>query len=128
MQIYKVVLIGVGGAVGTLARYGLGGAVHSAVSRSVFPFGTLIINLLGCLIMGYLQGLFVDRWILREDYRLALLVGFLGGFTTFSSYGWETTSMLQDHQFVRAGVNVLVSNVVGIGLVMAGFALSRVKL
>ena len=124
---FKLLLIAIGGAVGTLARYGLGGFVHNT-TKTLFQLGTLIINLLGCLVMGYLQGLFLDRWILREEFRVALLVGFLGGFTTFSSYGWETASMLQDADFFRAGTYVVLSNVVGIGLVMAGFALSRLKL
>ncbi len=121
----KLLLIALGGALGTLARYGTGTLLRSVTERTAFPYGTLAVNLLGCLIIGYLQGLFADRWLVREEYRVAMLVGILGGFTTFSSYGWETTAMMQDGQMLRAGMNLLANNVLGIGLVMVGYALSR---
>ena len=78
----KLLFIALGGAVGTLARYGTVTLLRSASERNSFPVGTLVVNLLGCLIIGYLHGLFADRWIVREDIRLALFVGFLGRYTT----------------------------------------------
>lgn len=123
---YKLLLIAVGGALGTLARYGTVEAVHRVVDRNAFPYGTVIVNLIGCFVIGYLQGLFLDRWTLRPEYRLMLLVGFLGGFTTFSSFGWDTMKLLQEQHYIRATVNVLASNVGGIALVIGGYALARV--
>lgn len=122
----KLLLIALGGAIGALARYGTGTLLRDVTERTAFPYGTLAVNLLGCLIIGYLQGLFADRWLVREDLRVAMLVGVLGGYTTFSTFGFETAAMLQDGQMRRAGMNLLANNVLGIGLVMVGYALSRV--
>lgn len=118
---YKILLIGIAGAVGTLARYGTQSAMAPLSER--FPYGTLTANLLGCLLIGLLQALFADRMLIRPEYRVAILVGFLGGYTTFSTFGWETAALLQDSQNLRAAVNVLLSNVAGIFMVMAGYAI-----
>jgi CrcB protein len=121
---WKLLWIAIGGAVGTLARYETGTALARFSAR--FPFGTLAVNLIGCFIMGYLQGLFLDR-VIKPELRLALLVGFLGGYTTFSSFGWETTAFLHDGQYARAAMNFLANNVIGIGLVLVGYALARAR-
>jgi len=73
------------------------------------------------------SGLIADRWLIREEYRLAIVVGILGGFTTFSSFGWDTTEMLREGQVFRAATNVIVQNVAGIALVFAGYALVRMR-
>jgi CrcB protein len=121
----KLVLIAAGGAVGTLARYGTSSALIRVTERVGFPFGTLAVNLVGCFLIGYLNGLFLERLTVRPEYRLMLIVGFLGGYTTFSSFGWETASLLRDQQYARATVNLLVSNVLGIALVVLGYGLGR---
>ena len=115
---YKLLLIAIGGALGTLARYGTTSALQPISSR--FPWGTLAVNLLGCFVIGLLQGV-AERGLLAPQYRVPMLVGFLGGYTTFSTFGWETASFLQDGQFVRAGLNVLGNNVIGVVLVMLGY-------
>jgi CrcB protein len=120
-DMFKLLLIAVGGAVGTLARYGT-----STVLRPLsegFPYGTLAVNLLGCLVIGFLQALLLERVLLREEYRIAILVGFLGGYTTFSTFGWETMSMLQDAQYWRASANLIANNVGGVVMVIAGYAI-----
>jgi CrcB protein len=121
----KLLLIGFGGAAGTLARYGTSMAMVRLTQRAGFPLGTLAINLIGCLLVGYLNGLFLERFVVRPEFRLMLLVGFLGGFTTFSTFGWETATLLRDGQYVRAALNLLLSNVLGVGLVVVGYACGR---
>jgi CrcB protein len=118
---FKLLLIAIGGAVGTLARYGTSTAMMPWSER--FPWGTLTVNLVGCFIMGCLQGMFAERWMIRPEYQAAILVGFLGGLTTFSSYGWESFAFMQAGQFWRAGANILLNNVAGIVLVLLGYGL-----
>jgi CrcB protein len=114
-----------GGAAGTLARYGTSLALARAGHRAGFPFGTFAVNLLGCLLIGYLSGAFLERIAVRPEYRAMLLVGFLGGFTTFSTFGWEVASMLREQQFARAIAYLLLSNVAGVALVVCGYAWGR---
>src|SRR5688572_6546639 len=120
-----VLLIAAGGAAGTLARYGTSVALARTGQRSGFPLGTLTVNLLGCLLIGYLNGLFLDRASVRPEYRAMLFVGFLGGYTTFSTFGWEVAAMLRDQQYGRAIAYLAVSNVVGVLLVVGGYAWAR---
>ncbi len=120
---HKLLLIALGGAVGTLARYGTHVLSRGLGERASFPIGTLIVNLLGCFVIGYTHGLLIDR--VREEYRLAIVVGFLGGFTTFSTFAWDTAGLLRDGQTTRAMINVVASNALGIALVFVGHSLSR---
>jgi CrcB protein len=120
----NLILIAVGGAVGSLARYGTQMAFDRPTVRSGFPIGTLIANLLGCLLVGYIHGLLADK-VLREEMRFLLVVGFLGGFTTFSSYGWETFERLRTGHGMTAVLYLVMSNALAIVLVAAGYQLSR---
>jgi CrcB protein len=120
----KLFLIALGGAVGSVARFGTQMAFDRQTLRSGFPIGTLFANLLGCLLVGYVSGLLADK-LLREEMRYLVVVGFLGGYTTFSSYGWETFAKMQSGHWLTAVTYVLVSNVVAIVLVLAGYQLSR---
>ena len=119
----KIIILSLGGAIGTVLRYGLSGAVHN-LTRGVFPYGTLTVNLVGCLVIGLLWGTF-ERFAFSPQLRLFVFVGVLGGFTTFSSFGLETFGLLRDGE-LRLGLwNMLLSNVFGIALVYLGFVLSR---
>jgi fluoride exporter len=120
----RMLLIALGGAVGSIARYGTGTLLLSPTERTGFPWGTLAVNLVGCLLIGYLNGLITDG-LLRAEYRFLVVIGFLGGYTTFSSFGWETAALLRDGQYARAIFYVLGNNVTGVLLVVLGYALSR---
>jgi CrcB protein len=124
-KLLPVVLIALGGAAGTLARYGVSLACARPAARLGFPVATVAVNLLGCFLIGLLNGLFADRVTVRPEVRAALVVGFLGGFTTFSSYAWETATLLEKRETFRFAANVLASNVAGVLCAMLGYALGR---
>lgn len=111
----QLLIIGLGGFVGTILRYVLGGLVQSGAGSSAFPWGTLTINLLGCFGIGLLAELSEARGFLRPEMRGFLMVGILGGFTTFSAFANETVSAIRDAAMGIAFLNVLAS--VGLGLV-----------
>ena len=119
----KILLLISGGAIGTLARYSVSGVVHRWFGSS-FPFGTLAVNLIGSLIIGFLWGLF-EREALTPNIRSFLFIGVLGGFTTFSSFSLETYNLLRDGETKWALVNILANNIVGLLLVFAGLVLAR---
>jgi CrcB protein len=121
----KLLWVGCGGFLGSAARYVLGGWLNRLAARALFPYETLIINGIGCLTIGVLAGLIESRGVLTPETRLFVLVGILGGFTTFSSFGYETFQLLRDGETVAGAVNVLSQVFLGIGAVFAGHALSR---
>ncbi|NLS90979.1 MAG: fluoride efflux transporter CrcB [Planctomycetaceae bacterium] len=117
----QFLLIFIAGGCGSLMRYTVAGwAQHW--SSSSFPTGTMVVNIVGCAAIGFLTPLLTGPVLIREEYRLAVLVGLLGGFTTFSTYGWETISLANDGQRWLALANVLGNNVFGLS---AAWAASR---
>ena len=116
----RIILIFVAGGCGCLLRYGVAGGIHRLGNGS-FPVGTLSVNVIGCILIGFLAALFTGPVQIREDYRLAIVVGLLGGFTTFSSYAYEAISMANGGQFGFAALKVLLSN--GLGLAAAWFGM-----
>lgn len=118
--------IALGGAAGALARYGLGGWVQNRAGFA-FPWGTLTVNLVGCLLIGlgvrYLQGLSIS-----PEVRMLVTVGVLGAFTTFSTFGYETVLLLEDGAWSRAASYIAASVVLGLAAVWAGMHLSTVLL
>lgn len=121
----KLFLIGLAGFVGTLGRYGLSGVVARRYGET-FPLGTLAVNLIGCFLVGLLFQLMQERFLVNQNLRTIILVGLLGGFTTFSSLGLQTFTLLQDGEFGFAALNLGVSNLLGLFLVWAGYTLARV--
>ena len=109
----------VGGAVGTGARYLAATAIQTRADSS-FPFGTLTVNLVGCLLIGLLATMLSDATGSRENLRLALVVGCLGGFTTFSSFGLETLNLMNSGQWSAANGYVLASNLGGLAAAWCG--------
>jgi fluoride exporter len=120
----KSLLIGFAGFVGTLGRYWLSGFVARRYGET-FPLGTLVVNLLGCFLVGLLFYLMQERYLVNPNVRSIVLIGFLGGFTTFSSLGLQTFTLLQDDEVALAVLNMLASNVVGLLLVWAGYTLAK---
>ena len=125
MPSWRIVWLAAAGGVGTLARYGLSGAVQR-VHQSTYPWGTLVVNALGCFLFGVVWTLAEERLVISGETRFVLLVGFMGGFTTFSSYAYETGAMLRDAEWLLAAANVLAHNLIGLALFFAGLALGRV--
>jgi CrcB protein len=118
-------LVAAGGALGSMARFALSGVVRQLTGPSSFPLGTFVINVLGCLVFGAIVGVADERGGLGSSARAFLLVGVLGGFTTFSSFGWETFELLRGGQLGLALVNVGGQVVLGLFAVWAGFNLPR---
>jgi CrcB protein len=120
----KLFLITLFGAAGTLARYGLQGVVQIRMG-SGFPYGTLLINLSGCLLLGFIGQLTLNRMLVSSDVRIAVAVGFFGGYTTFSSFGWETAKMLEDGEWLRAMTYVSASVIAGLLLSVVGIRVAN---
>ena len=120
----KIFLIALFGAIGTLARYGLQGVVQVRMGTT-FPYGTLLINLTGCFLLGLIGQFTLNRMVISPDWRVAIAVGFFGGYTTFSSFGWETAKMLEDGEWMRASTYVGASVIVGLLLSIAGIRLAN---
>ena len=120
----KIFLIALFGAIGTLARYGLQGVVQHRMGGG-FPYGTLLINLSGCLLLGFIGQITLNRMLVSADMRMAIAVGFFGGYTTFSSFGWETAKMLEEGAWLRATTYVGTSVIAGLLLSIAGIRLAN---
>ena len=120
----KLLLIGTGGFIGSVLRYLVSGSVQ-AVSQSVaFPYGTLAVNVIGCFFIGFLSELAESRSLFSPDTRAFLVVGILGGFTTFSAFGNETMNLLRDGERTLAMMNVGAQMLFGIGAVWLGYTLA----
>ncbi|MDP1676544.1 MAG: fluoride efflux transporter CrcB [Bacteroidota bacterium] len=104
----KLVFIGLGGFLGSIARYGLTSLVQTK-TESLFPYGTMLVNILGCFIIGLLMTLFQERIVVSQNVRFFLIIGILGGFTTFSSFSYDTFAMMKSGNFFGAGLNTGVS-------------------
>lgn len=120
----RILLIAIFGAVGTLTRYGLQGLIQIRAGGA-FPYGTLLINLTGCFLLGLIGQFTLNRMLISPDWRVAITVGFFGGYTTFSSFGWETAKMLEDGEWLRATTYVAASVFVGLFLSVAGIRLAN---
>lgn len=120
----KTLLIGLAGLIGTLGRFGLSGLVARRFGET-FPTGTLVVNLVGCFLAGLLFYVLNERFLFSDTSRAVIMIGFLGGFTTFSSFGLQTFTLLRDGEFWFASLNVIASNLLGLLLVWAGYSLGR---
>jgi len=121
----KIVHLIVGGAMGTVARYVLSIAAYRAFG-SGFPYGTFFVNIIGCLIVGFLVSFSERKLFLDTNLRLLLMVGFCGAFTTFSTFILETANLMKDGEAARAFLNVFVSVVLGFIVLRIGILLGEI--
>lgn len=121
----KFLIIGVGGFAGAITRYLFGNYVQGLLGGASFPFGTLTVNVLGCLLIGFLFHLPVLHRTLDAELRFLLITGFLGAFTTFSTFGNETVQLLQKDQTLNALLYVSSSLGVGLAAVYLGQQLAK---
>lgn len=116
----NILLIGMGGALGSVARYLVSGWVQ-AISRNVtFPYGTLTVNVVGCFVIGFLAQLAEARGMLTSEARALIFIGLLGGFTTFSTFGNETFNLARSGEMTSALVNVGANVILGLLAVWGG--------
>ena len=120
----KWVLIAAGGAFGSVLRYAIQGWVQRLTSGS-FPVGTLAVNVSGCMLIGFIAAALTGPILVREEYRIGLTVGILGGFTTFSAFGLETFNLANDGQLRLALANVVLSCGLGFLSVWGGYRLAE---
>jgi CrcB protein len=116
--------IAAGGAIGALLRFWISSGVYTLFGRS-FPYGTLAVNVLGSLLMGYLYIAMIERMASSEEWRAFALIGLLGAFTTFSTFSIETLNLLEQADYGKAVTNMLLSVVACIGAAYAGVMLAR---
>lgn len=120
----NLLLIGIGGFIGSILRYVVSGYAQQISKTIDFPYGTLIVNVLGCFIIGFLAQLGEDRGVFTVQSRLFVFTGFLGGFTTFSSFGNETLNLMRDSQMMNALANIGANVVLGVFAVWLGRTVS----
>ena len=120
----KCLLILIGGGTGSLARFAASTAIHNRMG-SRFPYGTVAVNITGCFLIGLMMTLLTERLDPHPYWRLGLVVGFLGGYTTFSSFEWETYLAIRGGGFWLGLVNVVGSVVLGYAAVWLGALLAR---
>jgi CrcB protein len=120
----QLIAVGAGGCIGAIARYWLSGAAHRWLG-SGFPYGTLLVNVIGCLVFGSIWGLVEFRQWFSPTARLFLTTGILGGMTTFSTFGYETFALVRDEEYGLALVNVSTNVVIGVVAVMAGWFVAK---
>ncbi len=121
----KILLVMIGGAIGTLCRYGLSSFVYSTLKEPTFPYANLIINVSGSFLIGLLAEMFEARLLISPEMRVMLLTGILGGYTTFSSFSFETFSLLRDGEIFLAALNASASVLLGLAGVWAGIRLAQ---
>ncbi|PPD57616.1 fluoride efflux transporter CrcB [Dehalogenimonas etheniformans] len=119
-----VILIAGAGALGSVCRYALSGAVYAALGQN-FPYGTLVVNVIGSFLLGLLMQMGLNTDLIPPHLRTVVAIGFLGAFTTFSTFTYETVQFIQDGAWGSAALNIATSLILGIAAVIAGIYTGR---
>jgi len=120
----QLLAIALGGATGAVMRFLVSTGVHRLAGRD-FPYGTLSVNVVGSLVMGFLYIILIERASLGAEWRAVLLVGFLGAFTTFSTFSIETLNLIENGELIKAGTNVIISVVLCLLAAWSGVYVGR---
>jgi CrcB protein len=120
----KLMLIGLAGALGAVARYTLGGLVQR-YTGATFPWGTFVVNIIGAFLFGLIWSLVEQRLVISVEARVIILSGFLGAFTTFSSFMFESSSLIGEAQWGLAALNIGGQIVLGLAAMFLGLAAGR---
>jgi len=120
--VWQFLFVGMGGFVGAGLRFTLGSWIHRLLPAAIFPYGTMAVNVLGCFVIGFFASF---RQPLDDDFRLFMMVGMLGGFTTFSTFALETLYLTHQNEYPLAFINVIAKVVLGLTGAWAGFELGR---
>lgn len=123
---FNILLIGIGGFIGSIARYLVGITVHRYFDIYWFPIGTLSVNVIGCFLIGFLGGLLEFRQISHTEIKFFLFTGILGGFTTFSAFGYETFNLYKDGYIFLSILNPVLQVFLGLTAVWLGYSLSKI--
>lgn len=121
----KLLLAGFGGLIGSALRYAMSNWLYTLTDYPLFPYAVMVINIIGCLLIGFLSGLAETREFFTPEVRIFLFIGILGGFTTFSSFGYDTFGLLRDAQFFYAALNICIQVFVGLGAVWGGYTVAK---
>jgi fluoride exporter len=117
-------MIGLGGAMGAIARYQVAAMIQARVPAG-FPWGTFVVNITGCLVMGVATALLTDRLVVHPNWRFLIPIGFIGAYTTFSTFEMETFRAISEGAWLVGGINVVSSVVAGYAALWLGVVLTR---
>jgi CrcB protein len=120
----KWIYLIVGGIVGTVSRYAMAGVVSQRMGAG-FPWGTMAVNVTGCFVVGFLDIIFEKKFLLSPNYRILLMTGFCGAFTTFSTLMLETSNLLKENEFLYAFGNVMLSICIGFAAFKLGAVIAE---
>ena len=121
----NIFFIGIGGFLGAVARYGVGLWIGQRWGK-IFPLGTFFVNVSGSFLIGFLMVLFTERFMLNPQWRMFFVIGFLGAYTTFSTFEYETAALLRDSEWLVAALNVFLSVVAGFAALKLGEGTARI--
>ena len=124
-RVLLILWVGAGGVVGAMARYLVVGWVNGGLGGSGFPYGTLAVNAVGCFLIGLIVGFAEAHKPLSSEVQAFLIIGVLGGFTTFSAFGLDTIRLFRDHAYFAGSANVLLQVAIGLTAVVVGLRVGQ---